>query len=686
VDNNTVKTSLRDYFRVLCYWKGTVAVLFLAIVLTVIAGTYLLPPVYEAFTLILVEREQRFPMQYKGYETATIPPQLSVAEERMELAKTQSEIVKSRYIMERIVLNFELDKGFEEPNQIEKAIEDLRNRTDVELKEETNIIVLMVEDEDPVQATKLTNAIAEEYVKWTSEVKKTKTKGASGTLSERVSVLDKELEQAEDELNRLKKRGGVSALKEEITSTVNKLADFKAEYDFTIADIKSKKARLDELEAVLEEAGGEDLIALSDAVDSRVVDALKLKLLELKLKRTELSSKYREDTSPLESVNFEIDQTEEKLQAEIEKVVDAVVNSTKADLAALEARRTVLESVKDDYSKRLQQLSDVELEYKRLERQVAGKNELYLTLLGKQAEASLVEAVKTGLLINVRIVDPAKIPLEPVRPKKVLNIVLGCIIGMICSVSGAFLREYWDHSIKSVNEVGRYLELPTLATIQKARGRSFSLYTPGSPISESFHSLSSSIQQICKDRGLNTLLVTSAARKEGKSVVAANLAVSLAGIEGKKVLIIDANLRNPVMHRFFEVKVKSNLKESFSSKDRAIIADVTEIDNLHLISTTEEVSEPSRLFASEGMRQFLRRVKTEYDYVIIDTPALVPYPDSSLLGFEAEGIILVVQFGQTRREVIERAKSLLDKSQRKILGVVLNKMLYVIPSTLYKRI
>jgi len=676
--------SLRDYFRVLYYWKGTVLVVFLVIALTAFAASFFMPPVYEAFTLVLVEREPRVPLLHKDYRTASIPAQLSVAEERAELAKTQSEIIKSRYILERIVLNFGLDKRYRNPNQVERAIDVLQDRVKVKLKEETNIIKLSVEDNNPELSAKLTNAVAQEYVKWISETKKTKTKGASGTLGQRVEILDKELIEAEEKLNKLKKAGDVSAIKGEIDSTVAKLADFKAEYDLTSADIAASKARLKEVETTQGDNGDEDLVTIAEVVKNRVVDALKMKLLELRLKRTEIASRYNVESMPLKSVDEEIEQTKKKLRSEITKVIDSVINSIKTDLSAFEARKATLNKIKTEYSRRLRQLSDIESEYRTLERKVAGKNELYMTLLGKQAEAALVGSVEGGLLVNVRIVDPAKTPFEPVRPKKLLNTILGCLVGLVGGVSGAFLKEYWDHSVKTVDEVKHHLELSTLAAVPKAKSRHFTLYAPGSPISESFHTLGASVQQLCKGNGINTILVTSASHGEGKTVISANLAVSLSSIEGKKVLMVDANMRKPDLYKFFEVRPKSNLVEVLAN-GKTIKVDQTDIKNLHLISSEGE-AEPSRFLASDTMKIFMRRVKSEYDYVIIDSPALIPYPDASILGFETEGIILVVKFGTTRREAVERAKSLLDKSQRKVLGAVLNNVEYVIPERLYRRI
>ena len=681
MENKALKNSLRDYIRILCYWKGTVILLFLILTLTAAAVSFLLPPVYRALTLVLVEREQKGPTQHQESRIAVLPSQLSVAEEQTEVAKTQSEIIKSRLIIERVVKKFELNKKFEEPNSIEQAIIDLQERTRIKMKEETTIINLSVDDKDPQMAAGLANSIAEEYVNWIMEVKLKKTKGASEIITERVGILDKDLKDAEDRLNQLKRGGGVSALKDETETIVRKHADFNAEYEHTLAAIAEKKARVQRLEEAI--AKGEDLVAIEQVVSNRVIDALKLRLLELDLKKKELLTRYNNETALIESVNEEIMYAKEKLRLEIAKVIDSVITALRTDLAALEARRGALEKTKNDYSMRLQQLSDVELEYRRLERQVAGKNELYMVLLGKQAEASLVAAIERSLLVNVKIVDPAKIPLTPVRPKKVLTTLLGCIVGVMCGMGGAFVKEHWDHSLKTISEVRYYMELPALAAIPQVKRKYFGLAATGSAAYESFHALSASVQQSCKDQGINTLLVTSANKKEGKSVVAANLAASLASVEGKKVLAVDADLRQPALHKFFEVKVRSSLVESLS-RDGVIRADATDIPNLHLISTSEEVTEPSRVLAADSIRQFLKRVKSQYDYVIVDSPALMPYPDASILGFEAEGIIFVAKFGETKREVIDRAREMLDKSQRKILGIVLNGVRYVIPSFVYR--
>jgi capsular exopolysaccharide synthesis family protein len=673
------KASLRDYFRVLYYWKGIVAILFLAIALSTVLLSFLLPPVYEATTLLLVEREPRAPHLYREYGSASIPPSLSVAEKREELAKTQSEIIKSRHILETVAVKLGLDRKPEYRGELEEAVLDMKKRIKVSLKEETNIIKLGAEDNDAQMAARITNAIAETYVQWASEMRKAKTKGASGALAERIGTLDTELGDAESQLTRLKVEGDVAALKDEIQTTVAKLAEFKAEYEHTIADMEEKKTKLNMLKAGLREEEG--LTKVSQMIGSPVVDTLKIKLLELELKRRQLLVKYHEDSEPLMGVEEEIAHTKNDLNEEIANIV----NSLETDLAALEARQQALARIKNDYDTRLKGLSTVEAELKQLERDVKGKNELYLTLLGKQAEATLTESLESQLLINVKVIEEAKVPLHPIRPKKILNTIVGCLVGMISGMGGAFIREYWDHSLKTVDEVKRYLELPTIAKVPRVKAKAVSQYTAGAPISENFNALSASILSLCRERSITTLLIASADRNEGKSVVAANLAASLASQQDRRVLLIDGNLRQPAMNRFFGMNATNNLVDILT-KDKVFKGETTDITNLSIVSTAGEVAEPSRLLASDAMHEFITSVKPKYEYIIIDSPALIAYPDAASLAFESEGIIFVVEFGKTRREVVARATSLLDRARSKLLGVVLNKVEYVIPETLYKRL
>jgi len=674
-----IKTSLRDYFRILCYWKGTVVLLFLVIFVTTLVVTLIMPPIYKAFTLVLIEQEPRHPILYKDYDEAGVPYQLSVIEEKQEPVTTQSEIIKSRNILEKVVLNFDLASYFEEPNQVEKAIKSLQDRVDIEITEKTNIVKLSVEDQDPELGAQIANAIANTYVEWLSEAKMAKTKGASGALSERIEEVGKEVKEIENSLDQLKKKGNVATLKEEMSAAVMKLADFDSEHEHVLANIAEVEVRLTELKEGLGEEEG--LTTASQIINNPAINTLKLRLLELELKRTQLLSKYNKESVVLESVKEEIVKTKKELSNEINNVV----NSLQIDLSALQAKKASLEEAKNRYSARLRQLSDIELVYKRLQRELNIKNELYISLLGKQAETSMTETIEKDLLVKVRIIDPAKVPLMPIKPNKILNAILGCIVGVMSGIGGAFLREYWDHSLKTVDEIKRFTEIPVLATVPKAKGKTFSLYAPGSSMAENFHTLSTGVQQLCRENGINTLLVTSASPDEGKSVVCANLAVSLAAIEGKKVLVIDGNLRKPAMHRFFETRIQNNFVGMLSKKD-PIKPDSTDIRNLDVIATTQDVSEPSRLLASDAIRDFINKVKDKYDYVIFDSPALVSYPEASTLGFNVEGIIFVVRFGQTKHEVVERAKALLDKSQRKILGAVLNGVEYVIPAGLYKRL
>ena len=154
---------------------------------------------------------------------------------------------------------------------------------------------------------------------------------------------------------------------------------------------------------------------------------------------------------------------------------------------------------------------------------------------------------------------------------------------------------------------------------------------------------------------------------------------------GKRVLLIDGNLRQPAMNRFFGINATNNLVDILT-KNKVFKGESTDITNLSIVSTTGEVAEPSRLLASDAMHEFIASVKSKFEYIIIDSPALITYPDAASLAYESEGIIFVVEFGKTRHEVITRATSLLDRSRSKLLGVVLNKVEYVIPETLYKRL
>lgn len=695
------KTSLRDYIRIVFYWRWVIAILFFVIVATAIVGSFLWPPTYQGITTLLVEQPlENVVLSKPAYGRPAVPPSLSITEVREELAKTQSEIIKSRFLLGQVVDELSLDQDtlIKGPLKREKAINRLYKKVDVTLVRDTNLIRIIAEDKSAERSAAIANSIAQFYVVWAAEKRRTKAKGAYSFLGAQAEAVEKELRQLEDALQNLKQSKGVLALDEQTRSTVDQLGIFDTEYNKARSAEQEVSARIREIRNEL--SGQEEMIITStDVTTNPIIDTLKIKLVDLELKLTDLQGKYTDDNPLVISVRQEIDQVKDKLTTEVARIFGTEITSTnpiyqdlvsrlidlQTDLTALQAKRKALQTIRTDYANRLTNLSEAELEYTRLLRRIKGKEALYLTLLEKQGEAGLTEALEKALIVNVKVIDEAAIPVRPARPKKLLNSLLGVIIGLIVGIGGAFLCEYWDHSLKTVNQVMRFVDLPVLAVIPRIRAKRIVPYRVGTDIAESYNSFRTVLLRLCKEKSIKTILFASANNHEGKSSTAANLATSIAGLKEMKTLLIDMNLRRPALHRLFELSKYTNLSDVLRRKSGDMLAGVGDA-NLSVVTVGEIPEDPTRIFTSDEIKNLLREAKTRFDLVLLDSSSIIPSTDAAILAHEVDAIVLVIKAGTTKREVVERARYVLDVPPEKLIGCVLNSIEHVIPEKLYRRL
>lgn len=668
---------------------------------TAIIGSFLWPPTYEGVTTLLVEQPIENVVLNRAAGVPTVPQPLSLTEEREELAKTQSEILRSRFLLGKVVDELSLENDIKNgPLKREKAVNRLQKRISVSLVRDTNLIKLVAEDKLSARSAEIANSLAKFYVEWASEARRTKAKGAYGFLGLQAETVEKELRGLEDALQKLKELKGVTALTEQTKLAVEQLGVFDTEYNKTVSAEEETRARVNEIRDSLSRQK-EMIITSTDITTNPIINALKLKLIDLEIKLTELKSKYTDDNPLVISAKEEIEQVKEKLNMEVAKIFGTETTSSnpvyqdivtkligvEADLNAVQAKKKALQIIRDEYSKRLNNLSEAELEYTRLLRRIKGKEALYLTLLEKQGEAGLTEALENSLIVNVRVIDTASAPVKPARPKKLLNSILGVIVGLISGVSAAFLGEYWDHSLKTVSQVTKYVALPVLGVIPKIKARKNKVvpYRAGTNIAEAYNSLRTALLKIIKERPIKTILITSANNLDGKSVTAANLAVSISNLKEHRLLLADMNLRQPSLHRLFELNSYTSLSEILRRRLGDMFMGIG-MENLNIITVGELPEDPTKALTSAELKYFLKEAKSKFDLILLDSSSIIPYTDSTILANEVDAIIVIIKAGETRREVVERARLVLNVPPEKLIGIVLNSVEYVIPEKLYNRL
>jgi non-specific protein-tyrosine kinase len=283
--------------------------------------------------------------------------------------------------------------------------------------------------------------------------------------------------------------------------------------------------------------------------------------------------------------------------------------------------------------------------------------------------------------VNVMtVIEEAPLPSVPIGPQWMMQVVLAAAIGMLLALGAAFAIEYLDDTLKSPEEMARITGLTTLGAITRITGDSpseklITLRHPKSPISEAYRVMRTNLQFSALDHPLKSLVVTSPNPVEGKSTTLANLGVVMAQA-GKSVVLVDSDLRRPILHRIFQIPNKEGLTDVLLQEEPLIDGHLQEtgVDNLRVLTSGPLPPNPSELLGSQKMRRLIEQLKTEADVLVFDTPPALPVTDAAVLATQTDGVLVVADAGKTRRAAARQAVENLRQVGANILGAALNRL------------
>ena len=400
-------------------------------------------------------------------------------------------------------------------------------------------------------------------------------------------------------------------------------------------------------------------------------ESINQKILAADQKISELSKKFGPKHPKMITAKNELDGLKNKKYSELEKVVETIRNEY---LLAEENERN-LKGLVDQTRFEAERFGDKAIQLGMLQRKVDTNRFLYDALVKKMKERDLTERNQA---VNVWIIEKAELPQTPAKPNKKRNILLGIVLGLFGGIGLAFFFEYLDNTVKTPEDVEEKYNIPVIGTIDLIKDKKQTVVQAvmkdsSSLIAESFKGMRTAVLLSSADNPPKILLVSSFTPGEGKSSVSASLAMSLAHA-GKKVLLIDADMRRPVQHKYFNIENSSGLSSFLAgvSAENEIKME-NPVENLYLILSGPIPPNPSELLSSKKLKDLLTNVSPDYDMIIIDTPPLASVTDPVILSKLVDGVILVTWAGKTTYEMLGKGLKQLREVDAPLIGVVLNR-------------
>lgn len=674
-----------DYLRILHKWRRPAILCLGAIVVIVAVVSFVATPIYKASSRILIDRE--IP---KALDIRQIIPGDATG---TEFYQTQYKLLQSKSFMLKVInaLNLAENKTFNpEKAWAKKAmtkeekenalLERFQKSYSVEPIRNSRLVDLGFESTDPALAAAVANTIAKAYIVYMMEQRSSTSSEAAAFLSKQIEEQKLKLEESEQALQQYKEKYGIVQLtqapgqKESENVAMQRLAGLTSNLVQAQAARLEAESRYKEVQSLI--AKGVPYESIPPISNSPLILTLRSNEAKLETQISEASQKFGEKHPKMVQLKQELEATRQKIKLEARSVVNAIKNDFTIAKAKEDSARSAVEAQKAE----AQRLSEHSIQYGVLLREVEKNRELYENLLKRLKETSVEQEFGAT---NIKIIDLASVPISPAKPKKVRNILLSIVVGLFMSIGLAFFLEYLDNTVKSPEDVKEHFDAPNLAIIPSIDFAKEVGDVAGSPqlivhhkpkaiASEAFRSLRTSILFSFPENPPKSLIVTSFMPQEGKSFIAANTAMIMASA-GEKVLLVDADLRRPMVHTLLGLENETGLTNMIVGSGNGKVHAIHE--HLSAITSGPIPPNPSELLGSRNFLELMERFRQEYDRIVIDAPPINSVTDALVVSRSlASGVIFVINAGTTTKEMVRDAKGMLDGINARILGAVLNNV------------
>lgn len=762
MQNNESQLIFNQIAKVFKRRKSLILLCVFGVLAPIIFFNEISSPIYEAKTMVVFE-EFVGTMSNYGYDASREILIFNRLEEIKSVAFAE-EVVREMplEVRDKVRLPEDAPETFDKESYIINKL--VKNIAGFPVSK-SNIVQISVQWDNPYIAMVMANTAAQVLLERNYKIRQAGVSSVRKFVEEQLERVRDKLNTSEEALKNFKEENRITSFTRESEEVLRRLT----EAEVLLNQVKGTRGSIETKLSTFQEKLSQqkqDIVPTITDIANPWAQKLIEKLVELQSELANLKVQGYSDSHPkIVQLNRDIEQTKKTLAVEAVKLVEgdnildplaqmqslvSELFTLQVDLEAIKAQEAALKKIVDQYDVNLATLPEKEFTLVTLTRERDVNNNIFMTLLEKLEESKISEAEK---ITNIRIIDHARIPVNPVKPRKMLNIVIGVFLGFVLGVGLAFILEAYNKTLDSAEELENLTGWPVIASIpaiDKAasngkfanldklhpgedyikKGR-ISLLDPKSGIAESYRMLRTNLQfqgigQTCK-----TVLFTSIGPDEGKSTTLANLAISLANL-GQNVLVVDADLRKPILHAILGIEKEPGLSEllvnygtlveqqNLTKEQRSVLGSVvkreqlgdlvdnfsdfvleepflskinnlrnvnnlnflnsalleaiqtTEIENLRVLASGKQLKNPGETISSIGMKTLLEELKSKYQIILIDSAPIMLVPETMILSSLVDGVIFVVDAKKYNAELLTKAKSLLFKAKANVLGAVLN--------------
>ena len=717
--------NLKDYFAVIIRGKWIILIVFGVVLIGTILFTKLTPPTYQATCQVLLNStEQRSSLFLDASTPAgmknTTQNELAILNSRQLADTVAQKLLNLKYLddgSKRVIPLIQPTKDMPAVGGLAPLVQvsgGVAAAIDFDPVRDSDVIRIIARSKDPVEAALLANTFAEAYRDRNVYMSRAKTRSFREFLETQKAEKKRALDESESSLQAYMQKEGIVSLDDEAKKVIDQLSQLEANRDATDISLRQLQNQLASYQDQLPQQETNVARVVGEANDG-YIRQMQEQLAKLEVQRDVtvaqnpssvgreiLNQKVKEIDTQISALRLKLQKrTDEFLRtlspgqgtgtadaAGYLKDVKKKIIETQIEVQSLEAKKKAMEVVIQQYEGQFEKIPKKSVALARLQRSRLSTEKLYLTLDEKFNEANITERSNFGY---IEIIERASVPATPASPKFLINLAIGIVVGLGLGLAVVFIKETVDVRIQTPEELKRQGFNPLAAIlnmddeIQRLSGRARPSSTgkqldphlithsyPFSSVAESYRQLRTNLQFAKAGNSFKTLLMTSPTPSEGKSTTISNLAIAFAQT-GKKVLLVDADLRRPAIDTTFKLKKGEGLSELLTGKAKtAAVVRKTDIENLSIITSGAIPASPAEILGSDRMREFIEEVKKDYDIILFDSSPVLAVTDPSVLSTQTEGSIIVVSAGKTRVQELEQTTELLEGVGGKVIGVVIN--------------